>query len=134
MAVSVGMLLGLSGQISRAVDIIGKAIGLSPYSPRWYHIIPFMDYYMQEEYELALGEALQINAPTCFWDPLLRAAAYGSLGRRGEARSAYAELLHIQPTFVSRRERLLQGLFLSEPMHKKVLGGLRAAGLLPPDP
>lgn len=134
MAVSAGLLLGLSGQISRAMDMVNRAISLSPYSPRWYHIIPFMDYYMQEEYELALGEALQINAPTCFWDPLLRAAAYGGLGRRGEARSAYAELLHIQPTFVSRRERLLQGLFLSEPMHKKVLGGLRAAGLLPPSP
>ena len=91
-----------------------------------------MEYYMREEYELALSEALQINAPTCFWDPLLRAAAYGRLGRRGEARAAYAELLHIQPAFAAHQERLLQGLFLSDSMLKKVLSGLRAAGLLPP--
>ncbi len=131
MAVSVSLLLGLSGQVSRAVEMADRAIRLSPYSPRWYHIIPFMNYYMDEEYALALSEALQINAPTCFWDPLLRAAAYGQLGRRSEARSAYAELLQIQPAFVERRERLLKGLFLSEAMLKKVLGGLKAAGLLP---
>ena len=132
MAVSVSLLLGLSGQISRAAETMDRAIRLSPYSPRWYHIIPFMEYYMREEYELALSEALQINAPTCFWDPLLRAAAYGRLGRRGEARAAYAELLHIQPAFAAHQERLLQGLFLSDSMLKKVLSGLRAAGLLPP--
>ncbi len=131
MAVSVSLLLGLSGQISRAAEITDKAIRLSPYSPRWYHIIPFMNYYMDEEFKLALSEALQINAPTCFWDPLLRTAAYGQLGRRSEAREAYAELLQIQPAFVERKERLLRGLFLSDAMLKKILGGLKAAGLLP---
>ena len=131
MAVSVSLLLGLSGQISRAAEITDKAIRLSPYSPRWYHIIPFMNYYMDEEFKLALSEALQINAPTCFWDPLLRAAAYGQLGRRNEARDAYAELLQIQPAFVESQERLLRGLFLSDAMLKKILGGLKAAGLLP---
>ena len=131
MAVSVSLLLCLSGQIGRATEITDRAILLSPYSPRWYHIIPFVNYYMDEEYKLALSEALQINAPTCFWDPLLRAAAYGQLGRRSEARGAYAELLQIQPAFVERQVRLLQGLFLSDVMIKKILGGLRAAGLLP---
>ncbi len=131
MVVAVSLLLGLSGQISRAVEMTNRAIRLSPYSPRWYHIIPFINHYMDEEYELALNEALQINTPTCFWDPLLRAAVYGQLGRRSEARAAYAELLQIQPAFVQRRDKLMQGMFLSDPMLKSVLGGLRAAGLLP---
>lgn len=131
MGVSVASLLGLSGQISRAVDMTDRAVKLSPYSPSWHHIIPFMDYYMKEEYDLALSEALQINAPTCFWDPLLRVATYGQLGRRGEVRAAYAELLRIQPKFIENQERLLQGLFFSDQMLKKILGGFKAAGLLP---
>ena len=90
-----------------------------------------MDYYMKEEYDLALSEALQINAPTCFWDPLLRVATYGQLGRRGEVRAAYAELLRIQPKFIENQERLLQGLFFSDQMLKKILSGFKAAGLLP---
>lgn len=134
MTVSVGMLLGLSGQIARAVDMVERSVRLSPYSPCWHHIIPFMDYYIKEEYELALNEALQINTPGCFWDPLLRAAAYGQLGRRGEVREAYAELLRVQPKFVENQEKLLQGLFFSDPMLKKVLGGLKAAGLLVSSP
>ena len=131
MAVSVALLVGLSGQLALAAEITDKATRLSPYSPRWYHIIPFMRYYVDEEYELALSEALQINAPTCFWDPLLRAATYGQLGRRSEARAAYHELLQIEPTFVERQKRLLQGLFLSDSMLKKILSGLKAAVLLP---
>jgi tetratricopeptide (TPR) repeat protein len=111
--------------------MMDRAIRLSPYSPRWYHIIPFMNHYMNEEYALALSEALQINAPTCLWDPLLRAAIYGQLGRSNEAEIAYAELLQIQPDFVERQKRLLQGLFLSDSMLKKTLRGLRAARLLP---
>jgi tetratricopeptide (TPR) repeat protein len=130
MAVSVSLLLGLSGQIARASEMMDRAIHLSPYSPRWYHIIPFMTHYMREEYTLALSEALQINVPTCFWDPLLRTIAYGHLGRHNEAYTAYAELLRIEPLFVERQKRLLQGLFLSDSMLKKVLTSLNAIGLL----
>lgn len=109
-----------------------RAIRLSPYSPRWYHIIPFMEYYMREEYELALSEALQINAPTLFLGSSASRRGIRALGasRRSQGRlcgiAAYSARL-----CGSSRAAFARPVF-SDSMLKKVLSGLRAAGLLPP--
>lgn len=70
---------------------------LNPSSPGWGRIVPYLKYYLAGNFEPASNEALLVNTPGCFWDPLLRAAAFGQLGKTEEAREAANELLALSP-------------------------------------
>jgi hypothetical protein len=45
------------------LKLMDKSMRLNPHHPGWYHIVPFMNYYRQGEYELALIEARRFNPP-----------------------------------------------------------------------
>ena len=85
--------------------------------------------YKQGDYEAALAEALQLNIPNCLWDPMLRAAAYGKLGRRKEGQAALKELLSVQPAFAVQRLRFMRALLFSDEAVAAITDGLVASGL-----
>ena len=85
--------------------------------------------YKQGNYEAALGEALQLNIPSCLWDPMLRAAAYGRLGREEEGRAALADLLAVQPAFAADRLRFMRALLFSDESVAEIATGLVAVVL-----
>ncbi len=124
-----GLLLGMAEDLDQGNAIMQKALQLNPRLPSWFHIIPFMVSYKVGDYETALTEALQINTPDCFWDPMLRAAAYGRLGLRAEAGTALKQLLDLQPAFRERQETLLPALLYSREHVALIREGLTAAGL-----
>lgn len=129
MNVSVGLLTAMAGDLDEGLELMRKAVQLNPYSPRWYRIVPYMIEYKRGNYEAALAEALQLNIPSCLWDPMLRAAAYGRLGRKEEARSALGELLAMQPAFAAQRLRFMRSLLFSDEAVGEIARGLAAAGL-----
>ena len=129
MNVSVGLLTAMAGDLEGGLELMHKAVQLNPYSPRWYRIVPYMIAYKRGDYEAALAEALQLNIPSCLWDPMLRAAAYGRLGRREEGRAALAELLAVQPSFAADRLRFMRALLFSDETVGEISTGLAAAGL-----
>ena len=124
-----GLLVGMAEDLDKGNAIMQKAMQLNPRLPSWFHIIPFMVHYKAKDYDAALTEALQINIPDCFWDPMLRAAVYGRLNMRAEAESALKHLLELQPVFSKRHETLLQALLYSPEHVELIRGGLAAAGL-----
>jgi len=121
--------LGMVGEWDRAMKLMGKAMRLNPHHPGWYHIVAFMNYYRQGEFDLALIEARRFNTPDFFWDPLIRAAVLGQLKRREDARKAVDELLALVPDFNLRGRSLIRRLaYLDE--HVEILwDGLCKAGL-----
>ncbi len=66
--------------------------------------------------------------PAYPWDPLMRAACLGQLGRKAQARAAFAELLSLRPEF-PEDPRLLHHVDLIDGFGDQVLDGLRKAGL-----
>ena len=88
-----------------------------------------MVYYQAGNYEAALTEALQINTPDCFWDPMLRAAAYGRLDLAAEAEAALKHLLELQPAFIKQQDMLLQALLYLPEHVDMIRAGLAHAGL-----
>ena len=124
-----GLLVGMAEDLDKGNAIMQKAMQLNPRLPSWFHIIPFMVGYRAGDYEAALTEALQINTPDCFWDPMLRAAAYGRLGMRDEAGAALKQLLGLQPAFVEQQDMLLQALLYSPEHVDLIRRGLADAGL-----
>lgn len=124
-----GWLLALYGEWERGLKILEKGMELNPYFPGWFHLAPFFYYYLQERFEEAYQEALAFQMPQLFWDPLLRAAALGRLGRKSEGAQALAELLHLRPDFPTAG-RFLMSCFAKFPsLIDGLLDGLRQADL-----
>jgi adenylate cyclase len=102
---------------------------LNPYHPTWFHLAPFMDYYLRCEYEKALAEALKFNYAELYWDPLMRAAALGQLGRLKEAKKAIDQLLKLEANFRHRAHRMIGHYVKVDDLVDKIVTGLQKAGL-----
>lgn len=129
MMMATGFLVGLSGDLDEGLDLMDRALQLNPAAPCWYRIVPYFKYYLESNYEAALNMALFLNTPSCFWDPMLRAAVYGQLGRREEGHKALSDLHDILPDFSSRPMRYIHGIALKAETANHVKEGLIKAGL-----
>jgi adenylate cyclase len=124
-----GWLLALYGEWDRGLAILGKGMELNPHCPGWFHMAPYFYFYHQGRYLEALQEAQQFQMPQLFWDPLLRAAALGQLGRDQEAAQALTQLLAVKPDFPSQARFLIGCFAKSSNLVEGLLDGLRLAGL-----
>lgn len=125
-----GWLMALHGQWDRGLDMLGKGMAASPQHPGWFYMAPCLHQYAGGQYEAAYQHALKIRTPRLLWDPMLRAAALGRLGRSAEARAALEELLDTRPDFPSDARRRI-GFFVKAAEHAEgLLEGLKLAGLV----
>jgi len=129
---SAGIHLGVVGEWEEGFTLIERAMQLNPNFPGWYHSLALLDAYRHGRFEEALVWAQKFNLPDFYWDPLLRAAVLGQLGRREKAETAARELLALRPDFPVRgRELMLRTLF-DEELVDMLLAGLKKAGLTRP--
>jgi len=126
---AIGFFMALYGEWKRGLAVFRKATELNPYYPGWFHMVPFFDCYRQGKYGAAYREAQQVKMPFLFWDPLLRAAALGRLGRKVEAGKAVAELLQLRPNFFVRGRQFIGFYVKSVSLRDDLLDGLHKAGL-----
>jgi tetratricopeptide (TPR) repeat protein len=126
---AISLHLAMAGEWERGVELMDKACRLNPHHPGWHHLVPFMNYYRQGEYDLALIEAQAFNTPEYFWDPLIRAAVLGQLDRRIEGRKAVDGLLAMVPDFKPRAQSLIRRFAYSDENIDMLLEGLQKAGL-----
>jgi len=64
-----------------------------------------------------------------FWDPVMRAAALGQMGRAHEAETTIGELLKLVPDFTGRGRRLISRYVKVDDLVVKLIEGLKKAGL-----
>ena len=64
-----------------------------------------------------------------FWDPLLKAATFGLLGRYEEGKRAAEELLKLKPDFQSRGRILIGHYIKFEDIVERTIEGLRSVDL-----
>jgi adenylate cyclase len=124
-----GWLLALYGEWERGLAILKKGRELNPHYPGWFHLAPFFYYYLHERFEEAYQEARAFQMPQLFWDPLLRAAALGWLGREKEGAGALAELLLLRPDFPAAGPFLISCYAKFPDLIEGLLDGLRQASL-----
>jgi adenylate cyclase len=124
-----GWLLALYGEWEQGLAILDKGIKLNPHYPGWFHMAPYFFLYHQERYKEAYQEALAFQMPQLFWDPLLRAAALGRLGKENEGAQALAELLHLRPDFPTAGPFLISCYAKFPHLIEGLLDGLHQAGL-----
>jgi tetratricopeptide (TPR) repeat protein len=121
--------LGVASRFERALPLLDKSIELNPSYPGFFHFLPFLHAFSERDYERALQSAQRFNLPAWFWDPLVRAATLGRLGRETEAAAAYQQLVSLRPDFPERPRRYIECLIHAEDDVQHILDGLRVAGL-----
>jgi len=124
-----GWMMALYGDWEYGLALLQKGMELNPLYPGWYHMAPYFHFYHQGHYEKAYHHARQVQMPQFFWDPLLRAAVLGQLGRTEEAQAAIAELLQVKSDFAATGLRLISHFVKLEELLETLLEGVRKAGL-----
>jgi adenylate cyclase len=124
-----GWFLAMAGEYQEGLAIIERSQRLNPRCPTWFHLVPFLMHYEREEYEAALSEANLLGIADLFWDPLIKAATLGKLGRQEEARQSLERLLMLRPDFAQRPAQYIGIFVISDPLRQQLLDGLNAAGL-----
>lgn len=123
-----GLFLAIVGEWEHGLALLRKAMRLSPHYPGWYHLAGFLNLYRTGAYEEAWQEALCINTPGLYLDPLARAAALGQLGRAAEATGALEALQLLLPDRgIGLRAFMCRTLF-SDGNVDMLLDGLRKSG------
>lgn len=118
-----GNFLALTGEWERGLPYIKRAMQINPNYPIWYHFPLFLDFYRKGAYQDAWSEVVRMQIPNLYWVPLIQATTLAQLGRREEARIAYADLLKLKPNFPHRaRELMRPGVFLDETKDMLLLG------------
>ena len=129
---NIGYLFTLFGDWERGPALIRKAIKLNPYYNITVHYALWVDWVRQEKYQQAYLETLNFRTPTLFWDPLMKAATLGLLGRYEEGKRAAEELLKLKPDFPSRGRVLIGHYIKFEDIIDRTVEGLQSVGLNAP--
>ena len=125
-----GWHLMLMGEWKRGRKLLHKGMKLNPYHPTWFYLATFMDYYRQDEYELAYGEAQKFNLPMLFWDPLLRAISHIKMTRLKKAHAAIDELLNTRPDFLNTGRQLIGNYIKTDALIDRIIDDLSMAGCM----
>ena len=126
---NIGYLFTLFGDWERGPALIRKAIKLNPYYNITVHYALWVDWVRQEKYQQAYLETLNFRRPMLFWDPLVRAATFGLLGRYEEGKRAAEDLLKLKPDFPTRGRVLIEHYIKFEDIVERTIDGLNKVGL-----
>ncbi len=124
-----GLRLAVMGEWEAGIALIDRAIKLNPLHPRWFYLPKAFHRYLDGAYEEALDITGKIDMPGFFWDPLIRAAIYGQMGKRIEASDALRELLALKPGIASEAVTFMQVWQFEDAFRASLLDGLKRAGL-----
>jgi adenylate cyclase len=125
-----GMALMYAGRAAESLEPFATAMRLDPhYSNMLLHMLA-QAHFSLGQYEKAEGRLLERIArnPETDASRMLLAACYGHMGRSEEARTVWAELLRVNPSFsVAQRARVLP--YKDPADFQRIIDGLAKAGL-----
>jgi len=127
---SIGYLMTLFGNWKRGPRLIEQAIKCNPYYNITVHYALWVDWVRQEKYDRACHETLNFRTPMLFWDPLMKAAGLGLLGRTAEGMLAVDELLKLKPDFHTNGRVLIRHYIKFDDIVDRVIDGLGSVGMV----
>jgi tetratricopeptide (TPR) repeat protein len=115
------------GETERAVSLVERALKLNPHYPDWYNQGLSYVYFFGEQYDKSVKYRLLVKEPLAL-DYAFLAMAYAYLGRTGDAETAAANVIRLDPTWVAERYLSDSGGFAQKEAELFV-NGARKAGL-----
>jgi adenylate cyclase len=124
-----GTLLAFGGQRDRGIELVDRALALSPDPPAFFYLPYVFRDLERHDYEQALASALKMDAPAWFTVPMVVAACAGLAGRHDVAQRSAARLLELYPDFAANARTELAKWYLDDALIETTVDGLRRAGL-----
>jgi TolB-like protein/class 3 adenylate cyclase len=115
------------GETERAVDLAERALKLNPHYPDWYDQGLSYVYFFGEQYDKSVKYRLLVKEPAAL-DYAFLAIANAYLGRTGDAETAAANVMKLDPTWVAERY-LSDGGGYADKEAELLVNGARKAGL-----
>ncbi len=119
-----GFHLYLMGRREEGLALVKKAMSLSSKYPTWFHLTPFLEYYRNDEYHLALAEGRKITARHLLHGPLSRCIAHAQLGNQKLACAELEEVLTRFPLFLEMGKEMLDNYLGDKALSAKVWEGV----------
>ena len=129
MMADLGYLLTLLGDWERGPALIQRAIKSNPYYNVIVHYALWVDCIRRGEDEKACAETLHFRSPLLFWDPLIKAATLGLLGRVGDGKREIENLLKLKPDFTNHGRVLIKHYIKFNDILDRMIEGLNKIGL-----
>lgn len=127
---TIGYAMALSGDWEQGTELISKAIRRNPYHGIHAHHALWANSFRQNDYEQAYQETMHFRSPQLFWEPLIKAATLGNLGRLEEGKNCVEELLAFKPDFPSRGHILISRFIKFKHIADSIVDGLKKCGLV----
>lgn len=124
-----GNLIGMAGELERAIDIVIGADNINAFRPSWQYGIICQAHYLRGEYEEALGVAESITHEAWPMKPLYLGITYGQMGDLEQGRVQLCLLQDIEPGFTRDPAGYIERRFIVPEQMEKAMEGL--AKLLP---
>lgn len=125
-----GLRYGVRGRWDEGLPLLEEAFARNPGQPGQYRIAFVLKHYVDGDYEAALAQAKQLDAPNVAIAYVALAICYGQLGLSEEAKDAVAQILAIDPTYGTRVVKDLRMRNLHEEYIPLVVEGLAKAGMV----
>jgi adenylate cyclase len=126
---TIGYLMMLCGIYDEGVELVQWTMRQNPYHSPQAHDALCYDWFRQGEYERAYQATLNFRRPSNFWEPLIRGALLGLLGRIDEGKVAVEQLLSLKPSFPDRGMTLMKHYLKFDEILDPFVSGLRKVGL-----
>ncbi len=128
---TLGFFTGMALDMERGMQLIEQGFELNPVQPGYFNLLPFFYHFKKNNYELALRELMQFNAPTNVWDPILRILAYTGLEQPELVQSARNNLYCLEPGFAKKADQILGSTLFAQEHVRLVKNVLTQAQALP---
>ena len=110
------------GERNRGLSMLGRLMDQNPYYPTWMHPVPYLDNLRHGEFVTALEHVNKFNIPNLAWDPILRTAALGQIGRPEEADTTVKQLISNFPEAASDPAHYLRGYLSANANRQRAAG------------
>ena len=125
----IGFLMTYLGEWERGPALIEKVIQLNPFYANYCHYALWLNYFRQKNYAAAYLETMSLDNPALFWNPLVKAATLGLLGKIAEGETYAKKLLEMKPDFPGKARDLIGRLTKFEEIVDLMIEGLDKVGL-----
>ena len=129
MLADLGTCKAFAGDWEEGLELLARALILSPNPPGWYRAVLVLNHYRLDNYEAALSEVRQMGNSLWERQGLLELMILGQLGLVSEARTLLEKILTDLPYYTEFIERSFEVWHLPDDLQQKMLAGWQQAGL-----
>ena len=123
---AVGWAFCLLNKLEEGSRLIRKSMELDFQYPKWFHLGLFLYHMDKKDYNRALVEANQMDAPDLYWGYLLRLVASYKLSLLDSAKEHLIGLTEVKPDFFNRRREYVHCLVKSKILEKEIVESVEA--------